>query len=72
MVIIKNHVSVVTQVFRLQRTTSPTCCAHVFDPDDDDDDGDDDDDDDDDDDARLEITHMSHITNMKEDFEEDA
>ena len=42
---------------------------------DDDDDGDDDDvdvDDDDDDDARLEITHISHITNMKEDFEQDV
>ena len=38
---------------------------------DDDDDGDDDDDVDDDD-ARLEITHISHITNMKEDFEQDA
>ena len=32
----------------------------------------DDDDVDDDDDARLEITHISHITNMKEDFEQDA
>ena len=41
---------------------------------DDDDDGDDDDVDvdDDDDDARLEITHISHITNMKEDFEQDV
>ena len=64
MVIIEIHGIVVTQVFHLQRTTSPTCCAQVFDPDDDDDD--------DDDDARLEITHISHITNMKEDFEQDA
>ena len=37
-----------------------------------DDDDDDVDVDDDDDDARLEITHISHITNMKEDFEQDA
>ena len=65
MVIIKNHCIVVTQVFRLSRTTSPTCCSHVFDPDDDDDD-------DDDDDARWKITNISRITNMKEDFEQDA